>query len=110
MPKLTLSGGTEGLTGPLLEPCDSHASYTVTLKRPGVKAKDRQEGGAHYRAMSIEPWDVIDTWPAEQRVGADRAGAIKYIMRMGAKDERTIEARKAAHYCQKLIETLEAMP
>jgi len=87
-------------------PTEPHASYTVTIQRPGQKAKDRQEGGAHYQAMPIEPWDVIDTWPAEQRVGAYRAGVLKYVMRMGAKDERVIEARKAAHYCQKLVEVL----
>ena len=67
-----------------------------------------QEGGSHYLAMPVQPWDVIDTWPQEQRIGAYRAGALKYLMRLGSKDERLLEARKAAHYCAKLIAALSA--
>ena len=72
-----------------------------------MKANDTQVGGNHYKDMPVEPWDVIDTWPIEQRIGAYRAGALKYIMRMGSKDERAQEIRKAGHYCQKLAEVLE---
>lgn len=71
-----------------------------------MKAKDTQVGGTHYKEMGTEPWDVIDTWPIEQRVGAYRAGALKYIMRMGTKDGSVQEIRKGAHYMQKLIEVL----
>lgn len=66
-----------------------------------------QEGGNHYLQMSIEPWDVIDTWPLEQRIGAYRMNVLKYTMRLGSKDERLKEARKARHYAQKLVEILE---
>jgi hypothetical protein len=59
--------------------------------------------------MGVEPWDVIDTWPVEQRIGAYRAGALKYVMRMGTKDENVKELRKAGHYIEKLIEVLEAV-
>lgn len=72
-----------------------------------MSANETQVGGRHYKDMGIEVWDVIDTWPLEQRIGAYRAGALKYIMRMGSKDEMAQEIKKAGHYCQKLVETLE---
>jgi hypothetical protein len=76
-------------------------------KMGAQKANDKQIGGTHYKDMGVEPWDVIDTWPMEQRVGAYRAGALKYVMRMGSKDEQVKELKKAGHYIEKLIEVLE---
>ena len=76
---------------------------------PRKPANETQVGGTHYKNMGVEPWDVIDTWPIEQRVGAYRAGILKYVMRMGAKDDMAQEIRKAGHYCQKLAEVLESM-
>ena len=72
-----------------------------------MKARDIQIGGDHYKNMGVEPWDVVDTWPIEQRIGFYRGGALKYVMRMGTKDENVQEIRKGAHYMQKLIEVLE---
>lgn len=74
----------------------------------GMKANDMQVGGDHYKSMGVEPWDVVDTWPIEQRIGAYRHGALKYVMRMGTKDENIQEIRKSIHYLQKLVEVLEA--
>lgn len=71
------------------------------------KARDLQVGGDHYKNMLIEPWDVIDTWPLEQRIGYYRGCALKYVMRMGAKDASAQEIRKGAHLLQKLAEVLE---
>ena len=71
-------------------------------------ANARQVGGGHYKEMGVQPWNVVDTWPLEQRIGAYRHGALKYIMRMGTKDENVQEIKKAVHYLQKLIEVLEA--
>jgi len=71
-----------------------------------MSAKERQVGGSHYKDMSVEPWDVIDAWPKEQQVGAYRAGALKYLMRMGSKDEQLQEVMKAGHYVDKLIEVM----
>ena len=71
------------------------------------KANDLQFGGDHYKNMAVEPWDVVDTWPLEQQIGYYRGGALKYIMRMGAKDVSVQELKKAGHYVQKLIERLE---
>ena len=71
-----------------------------------VPARDKQFGGDHYKKMGVEPWDVVDTWPLEQRVGYYRGNALKYTMRMGNKDERLQEAEKGLHYQEKLVETL----
>jgi hypothetical protein len=70
------------------------------------RANDKQIGGDHYKSMGVEPWHVIDTWPLEQRIGAYRAGALKYLMRCGGKDDRIQEIKKAGHYIDKLIEVL----
>lgn len=72
-----------------------------------MKANEVQIGGTHYKEMGVEPWDVIDTWPREQRIGAYRAGALKYIMRMGSKDESSQEVAKGKHYLEKLLEVLK---
>jgi hypothetical protein len=82
------------------------------MHRPNPKpvtsqAKNLQIGGDHYKSMALEPWDVIDTWSLEQRIGFYRGNSLKYIMRMGTKDENAKEIRKAGHYMQKLAEVLE---
>jgi hypothetical protein len=75
--------------------------------KPSSKARDTQIGGDHYKNMGIEPWDVVDTWPHEQRVGYYRGGALKYLMRMGSKDESPMEIAKGKHYMQKLLEVVD---
>jgi hypothetical protein len=69
-----------------------------TMRVSGVPYKvpvgvSKQFGGDHYKRMGIEPWDVVDTWPLEQRIGYYRGGALKYTMRMGNKDERYKSAK-----------------
>lgn len=78
-----------------------------SMEVPQAKAKDVQEGGSHYKDMPVQPWDVFDTWPVEQRIGAYRGNCLKYIMRMETKDSRLLNARKLAHYASKLVEVLE---
>jgi len=70
------------------------------------RANDRQVGGDHYKNMGVQPWDVVDTWPIEQRIGYYRGGALKYLMRMGSKDQSPVEVAKGQHYIQKLLEVL----
>jgi hypothetical protein len=70
------------------------------------QASTRQVGGDHYVGMGVQPWDVVDTWPRDQRIGYYRGGALKYLMRMGSKDESPIEVAKGQHYIQKLLEVL----
>ena len=72
-----------------------------------VPVREKQFGGDHYKRMGIEPWDVVDTWPLEQRIGYYRGGALKYTMRMGNKDEQLQEAQKGLHYQEKLVDTLK---
>jgi hypothetical protein len=69
--------------------------------------RDYQIGGDHYKSMAVEPWDVVDTWPLEQRIGAYRFSTLKYLMRMGAKDEQVQELKKAQHCLHKLITVFE---
>lgn len=65
-----------------------------------------QVGGSHYQDMSIQPFDVIDTWPLEQQIGFLRGNALKYLMRMGSKGSAKEDAQKALHYCQLLAQKL----
>ena len=71
-----------------------------------MSANERQVAGKHYKDLGVEPWDVIDTWPIEQQIGFYRGNALKYLMRMGGKDERLQEVQKGHHYVEKLIEVL----
>ena len=79
----------------------------MTRLQNEYRASATQVGGTHYKDKAVQPWDVVDTWPLEQRIGFYRGNAQKYIMRLGDKDERLLEAKKAMHYMQKLIEVLE---
>jgi hypothetical protein len=85
------------------------STFEKNIDRIGaaIRANDKQIGGDHYKNMGVEPWDVVDTWPMEQRIGAYRAGALKYLMRMGAKDESEKEIGKGIHYLEKLLEVLK---
>lgn len=69
-------------------------------------ANNRQIGGEHYKRMDVQPWDVIDTWPKEQRLAFYRGNALKYIMRAGNKGPAKEDLAKAHHYLQKLLEIL----
>lgn len=71
-----------------------------------MDANNKQIGGDHYIEMAVEPWDVVATWPTEQQIGFYRGNALKYLMRMGAKDNVGIEVGKAMHYLEKLLEVL----
>lgn len=71
-----------------------------------MAANDYQVGGAHYKDMGVEPWDVIGTWPIEQQIGYYRGNLLKYTMRMGAKGASVEDINKAEHYARKLAEVL----
>lgn len=62
----------------------------------------RQAGGDHYVRMSVQPWDVIDTWPVEQQIGYHRGNILKYLMRMESKEDRLVQCDKLLHCAQKL--------
>lgn len=88
-------------------PINPEVQQAIKEKLDSAKAKERQEGGEHYKQMGVQPWDVIDTWPIEQQIGYHRGNVLKYTMRLGNKDERLQEAKKIRHYADKLIEILE---
>jgi hypothetical protein len=79
---------------------------STPIEKALQSARDTQVAGDHYKNMGVQPWDVVDTWPLEQRIGYYRGGALKYIMRMGAKDESPQEIAKGKHYLEKLLEVL----
>lgn len=72
------------------------------------EARTKQYGGDHYKKLDVQPWDVVDSWPFEQRFGFYRGNALKYIMRCGLKDTRVQELEKSKHYLEKLIEMLNS--
>ena len=85
---------------------DGGAILPNHLKRD---AREKQIGGSHYFDLGVQPWAVIDTWPSEQRIGFFRGNALKYIMRAGNKEgnEALQDFKKALHYLEKLVYTLE---
>ena len=85
----------------------SSIEHEVKTANAKLSANARQVGGTHYKDMGVQPWQVVDTWPYEQRIGYYRGGALKYVMRSGSKDDEIQEAGKAIHYLEKLIETLK---
>lgn len=72
----------------------------------GKTANYYQIGGDHYLTLGVEPWDVVDTWSKQERIGYYRGNALKYIMRMGKKGDEVEEVKKAIHYLEKLVEVL----
>lgn len=78
----------------------------LSIEHEVKTANAKQVGGDHYKKMGVQTWDVVDTWPIEQQIGYYRGNALKYIMRLGTKDEEVQEAGKGIHYLEKLIEVL----
>jgi hypothetical protein len=95
---------TQSLNAPEVVVEKGWVGTPVIIETP--QASTRQVGGDHYVEMGVQPWDVVDTWPREQRIGYYRGGALKYLMRMGSKDESPLEVAKGQHYIQKLLEVL----
>lgn len=65
-----------------------------------------QIGGDHYTSMTVQPWDIISTWPHEQQIGFFKGNALKYLLRAGKKGSATEDIQKAIHYLDKLNELL----
>lgn len=70
-------------------------------------ASDRQEGGAHYTDMEIQPWDAMQAWVTPEMFrGFLLCNVIKYTARYRVKGG-VEDLRKARHYLDKLIEVIE---
>ena len=69
-----------------------------------TKANDIQVGGQHYKAMPVQPWEVMEAvLTPEEFIGFLKGNVIKYSMRAGRK-EGSDDANKARHYMMKLRE------
>lgn len=66
-----------------------------------------QVGGQHYVSKAVQPWDAMAAWMApEEFIGYLRGNVIKYLARCWDKGGID-DLRKAKHYLEKLIETVE---
>jgi len=81
--------------------------HNILTANAKLAANDKQVGGDHYKKMGVQTWDVVGTWPIEQQIGYYRGNALKYIMRMGAKDQSEQEIGKGIHYLEKLLEVFK---
>jgi len=67
-------------------------------------ADDIQISGTHYKEMSLQPWDVMESvLTYEEFIGFLKGNIIKYSLRAGHK-EGSDDFGKARHYMQKLKE------
>lgn len=70
-----------------------------------------QVGGIHYEAMKIQPFDIIQHWRFEARVGFYTGNIIKYILRAGTKggtfEDYKEDVLKAQSYLDELIKAIE---
>ena len=68
----------------------------------------RQEGGNHYLAMGVQPWDAMSAWlTADQYAGFLLGTIIKHLSRFNAQTPGKggmNDLRKAGHYLERLIE------
>lgn len=81
--------------------------YKLQAQHTG--ANTRQVGGSHYTENTVQPWDAMESWMSpEQFVGFLRGNAIKYLARCEAKGGLE-DVRKAQHYIDKMIETMEGV-
>lgn len=68
---------------------------------------NKQIGGEHYLLLSIEPFDVMESWfTREQYEGYLRGCALKYLARYPNKGG-VEDIKKAIHYLETLVEHIE---
>lgn len=68
-------------------------------------ANDRQVDGSHYKDMTIQPWEVMETVLTHTEfVGFLKGNLIKYSLREGKKEGANHDGEKALHYKEKLEE------
>ena len=76
-----------------------------------MSANDRQEGGDHYKKMSIQPWEAMEAWATdEQFSGYLLLTAIAYLARVnsaGVGKGGKVDVKKAIHFLEKWVEVIE---
>lgn len=66
------------------------------------------KGSEHYQKLDIQPWDAMEAWLSPEEFRGYLVGnCVKYVARAGKKGPYKDDIQKAAHYLQKLLETLE---
>jgi len=79
---------------------------TLSSYKPKTSADAVQIDGNHYKNMSIEPWEVMESiLTHEEFIGFLKGNIIKYSMRDGKKAGAYKDAEKARHYMDKLNQT-----
>jgi len=68
--------------------------------QPIVNANARQEGGTHYKQLTIQPWDYI----VSNNLGYLEGNVVKYVTRWQTKGNGVQDLLKARHYLDKLLE------
>lgn len=76
-----------------------------------MSANDRQEGGDHYKKMSIQPWEAMEAWATdEQFSGYLLLTAIAYLARVnsvGVGKGGKADVKKAIHFLEKWVEVVD---
>lgn len=76
-----------------------------------MSANDRQEGGDHYKKMSIQPWEAMEAWATdEQFSGYLLLSAIAYLARVnsdGVGKGGKVDVQKAIHFLEKWVEVVD---
>ena len=68
--------------------------------QPITNANARQEGGTHYKQLTIQPWDYI----VSNNLGYLEGNVVKYVTRWQTKGNGVQDLLKARHYLDKLLE------
>lgn len=85
------------------------ANSKPALAQPEPETEHHNPG--HYRKKSVEPIDAMRSWLGDVAfVQYCRGSVIKYLARLGEKDESVKEARKAEVYLRWMREALEGKP
>lgn len=79
-----------------------HAKLPPAVEFPQAAqaARDRQEGGSHYKDCAIQPFDFITA----NGLGFAEGNVVKYVTRWRKKNG-VADLRKARHYLDLLIES-----
>lgn len=90
------------------EPCIIMPPKPTSPETPRAKARDEVNHPAHYTSGSVECIDALAAaLGTEGFRGYCRGNIIKYLWRLGAKGDPATDARKAAWYANRLVQTYD---
>ena len=96
---------------PLVKPLiPNMTEKNASVTRDPTSPDNRQVGGDHYKRMKVQPWAALDDWlTSDQKVGYYLGSAVAYLARFnseGVGKGGVQDVKKAKHYLEKLIDTL----